>query len=254
MATAINQTKLDLRRALDAVCAHRNAGIEVRHISGQNADLLIHGSPSANPLEVLDQLPGLMLIRRSSDSPEEVGGRYEIGDPRLEEYLRRYAPPHNRVGAVESILIDQRLRVRDIEPRGLSVEGFENWREAAEAGKELQGVGWLVNVFGDRLETTDRELIDIARRVLPPVATDKSQVEPAAAVNHPDHYQSGNGLEAIEVIEAFFHENAFLANTFKYLARAGKKGGETKRLEDLKKARWYLEREIAFHETATKAD
>lgn len=254
MVTAINQTELDLRRALDAVCAHRNAGVEVRHISGQNAELLIHRLPSANPLAFLDQLPGLMLIRGFSDPPEEAVGCYEIGDPRLENYLRRYAPPPTRVEAVESVLIDQRLRVRNIEPRGLSIEGFENGREAAEAGKELQGVGWLVNVFGDRLETADGELIDIARRVLPPVATDKSQEELADAVNHPDHYQSGNGLEAIEVIEAFFHENAFLANTFKYIARAGKKGGEAKRFEDLKKAQWYLEREIAFHETATKTD
>lgn len=68
------------------------------------------------------------------------------------------------------------------------------------------------------------------------------------AVNHPSHYASDGGLEAIEVVEAFFHENAFLANTFKYIARAGKKGGEAKRLEDLRKARWYLEREIKLEE------
>lgn len=67
-------------------------------------------------------------------------------------------------------------------------------------------------------------------------------------VNHPSHYASESGLEAIEVIGAFFHENAFLANTFKYIARAGKKGGEAKRLEDLRKARWYLEREIKREE------
>ena len=68
------------------------------------------------------------------------------------------------------------------------------------------------------------------------------------AVNHPSHYASDSGLEAIEVIEAFFHGNAYLANTFKYIARAGKKGGEAKRLEDLKKARWYLDREIKREE------
>ena len=42
-------------------------------------------------------------------------------------------------------------------------------------------------------------------------------------VNHPPHYQTESGLEAIEVIEAFFSENYLLGTTFKYLARAGKK-------------------------------
>lgn len=64
-------------------------------------------------------------------------------------------------------------------------------------------------------------------------------------VNHPSHYQTESGLEAIDVIEAFFHNNAYLANVFKYIARAGKKGSK---LEDLKKAKVYLEREIALTE------
>lgn len=66
------------------------------------------------------------------------------------------------------------------------------------------------------------------------------------SVNHPSHYQSDSGLEAIDVIEAFFMRNYFLGNVFKYIARAGKKGD---RLEDLKKARWYLDREILRLET-----
>ena len=59
-------------------------------------------------------------------------------------------------------------------------------------------------------------------------------------VNSPSHYQL-NGLEAIEVIEAFFHDNFHLGNAFKYIARAGKKGDY---VEDLEKAAWYLRREI----------
>ena len=59
-------------------------------------------------------------------------------------------------------------------------------------------------------------------------------------VNHPPHYMS-NGMEAINVIEAFFLENAFLANVFKYIARAGRKNDY---LEDLQKAAFYLNREI----------
>lgn len=61
------------------------------------------------------------------------------------------------------------------------------------------------------------------------------------AVNHPSHYKSG-GLEAIDVIEAF--ELGFrLGNTVKYILRAGRKS-EARTVEDLKKARWYLDREI----------
>jgi hypothetical protein len=67
---------------------------------------------------------------------------------------------------------------------------------------------------------------------------------PLETVNHPAHHQSGAGIEAIEVIEAF-GLGFCLGNTVKYILRAGKKGG---RVEDLKKARWYLDREIAAAE------
>ena len=63
-------------------------------------------------------------------------------------------------------------------------------------------------------------------------------------VDHPDHYQSPNGLEAIDVIDSFFHGNFHLGNVFKYIARAGRKGDY---VEDLEKAAWYLQREISRH-------
>lgn len=68
-------------------------------------------------------------------------------------------------------------------------------------------------------------------------------------VNHPSHYQSDSGLEAIDVIEAFFHDNFHLGNVFKYIARAGKKN---RYLEDLEKAAWYLQREINRENTNEK--
>jgi hypothetical protein len=60
-------------------------------------------------------------------------------------------------------------------------------------------------------------------------------------VDHPPHYGGAeNTYEAIKVIEAW--ELGFcLGNVIKYISRAGKKGN---RLEDLKKAQWYLAREI----------
>jgi hypothetical protein len=66
-------------------------------------------------------------------------------------------------------------------------------------------------------------------------------------VEHPPHYKQG-GIETIDVIEAW-QLGFCLGNAIKYISRAGKKdpGAE---LEDLKKARFYLNREIANIEKA----
>lgn len=60
-------------------------------------------------------------------------------------------------------------------------------------------------------------------------------------VHHPSHYGGDTVYEAIKVIEAW-GLNFNTGNAAKYIARAGKKSDY---LEDLKKARWYLDREIA---------
>ena len=60
-------------------------------------------------------------------------------------------------------------------------------------------------------------------------------------VNHPAHYTDGK-IEVIEFIEdkgLNFHRG----NAVKYISRAGKKD-PAKEIEDLKKAVWYLNREI----------
>lgn len=63
-------------------------------------------------------------------------------------------------------------------------------------------------------------------------------------VNHPEHYGGGdNPYEAIKVIEAW-GLGFCLGNAVKYLCRAGKKGSALDEVNDLKKARWYLDREI----------
>jgi hypothetical protein len=60
-------------------------------------------------------------------------------------------------------------------------------------------------------------------------------------INHPEHY--GNGTyEAINVIEAW-NLGFSLANVVKYISRAGRKDPE-REIEDLEKAKWYLERHI----------
>lgn len=64
-------------------------------------------------------------------------------------------------------------------------------------------------------------------------------------VAHPAHYQTSNGLETIDVMEAFTedmagYEAVCTSNVLKYICRWKKKNG----LEDLKKAEWYLKRLI----------
>jgi hypothetical protein len=62
------------------------------------------------------------------------------------------------------------------------------------------------------------------------------------SVEHPQHYQSKSGIEVIDVIEAF-ELNFRLGNAVKYILRSGKKK-TSPGPEDLKKAIWYLNREI----------
>jgi hypothetical protein len=66
-------------------------------------------------------------------------------------------------------------------------------------------------------------------------------------VNHPAHYGGAdNPYEVYKVLEAWgLTGNAYLWNAVKYIARAGKKGAAA---VDLKKARWYLDRQIALLE------
>ena len=65
--------------------------------------------------------------------------------------------------------------------------------------------------------------------------------QPSEAVNHPVHYGGAeSAYEAIKVIEAW-RLGFCLGNVVKYISRAGKKGSK---VEDLKKAQWYLAREI----------
>jgi hypothetical protein len=68
------------------------------------------------------------------------------------------------------------------------------------------------------------------------------------AVEHPPHYTTHpSGIECIQITE---HMNFCRGNAIKYIWRAGSKGGHDEEITDLKKARWYLDREIARLEAA----
>lgn len=67
-------------------------------------------------------------------------------------------------------------------------------------------------------------------------------VENLDSVSHPPHYTEGwsNGAEVIDLTE---HLSFCSGNVVKYVCRAGRKDPD-KHVEDLEKARWYLDREI----------
>lgn len=70
-------------------------------------------------------------------------------------------------------------------------------------------------------------------------------------INHPKHYNSGK-IETYDYIEDQ-GLNYAMGNVIKYVSRAGKKRApgkslDTSAIEDLKKARWYLDKEIARRE------
>ena len=67
-----------------------------------------------------------------------------------------------------------------------------------------------------------------------------------SAIHHPKHYNFGK-IEVIDVIEDW-ELNFSRACIIKYVARASHKGSE---IEDLRKAKWYLEREIGRLETSS---
>jgi hypothetical protein len=80
----------------------------------------------------------------------------------------------------------------------------------------------------------------------PPLLAEKEEelIGMKEMVNHPEHYQSKNGMEVIDVIESY-ELNFNLGNAVKYILRSGKKG---KKSEDLMKAVWYLQRQISKEE------
>lgn len=91
------------------------------------------------------------------------------------------------------------------------------------------------------------------------VTADDAAVAPAEGepVRSPDHYtwlgqslaalglSDAANVESWDVLDAAFPSDPLLWNCGKYLLRQGRKGGEEKRLEDLRKARQYLDRQIS---------
>lgn len=110
-------------------------------------------------------------------------------------------------------------------------------------GPDLYSVPILVENTGMVREVPVKDIRYISRSLC---------VKKQDMVNHPSHYKTKSGIEAIDAIEAFTegltgYEAVETGNVLRYMFRWKKKNG----LEDLKKAQWYLNRLIKNVEKET---
>ena len=111
-------------------------------------------------------------------------------------------------------------------------ECLPKYSKVPKKQKEIEIVMPLANMVAKTLEEPEVKAIELPKN--------------EDVINHPSHYTRGK-IEVIDFIEDQqlpYH----LGNVIKYIARAGYKGDK---LEDLKKARWYLDRyinEVMQHE------
>lgn len=118
---------------------------------------------------------------------------------------------------------------------------------------ELKGLEGVLTHAGKRVatvEVTNANTHYSVGHTAYPDTTNIVKIEPIKeaskeAVEHPAHYGGGdNPYEVIKVAEAWgLDKDAYLFNVLKYIARAGKKDGNTT-LQDLKKGLFYLKRRI----------
>ena len=88
------------------------------------------------------------------------------------------------------------------------------------------------------------DLMSLAGVRIPRISTKKHAKKKKEAVNHPAHYGGDVVYETKKVIREW-GLNFNLGTVVKYISRAGKKD-PNKVIEDLEKARWYLDDEIRF--------
>ena len=128
-------------------------------------------------------------------------------------------------------------------------EGLE-WHEAYNSGRQegyTQAMDEVLKVI-DTYLSIYRESVEINK--IAPATEENVKDDP---VNHPSHYTDGK-IEVISFIEdKGLIEGFCKGNAIKYISRAGKKESaalqiDEKEIQDLKKARWYLDYLIGYYE------
>jgi len=116
-----------------------------------------------------------------------------------------------------------------------------HWQHVATADQLLE---WI----GKKSQSEKQLALDFPRYDPNNTGEEEITFEKEESAINPSHYKSESGLESIDVINAFFKDSFNLGNAFKYMARKGKKLGQTPE-SDLKKAVWYIMEELKDHVT-----
>ena len=111
----------------------------------------------------------------------------------------------------------------------------------AEKCKANKDLSW----YNKEIERIAKEIEKITKEIAGNVAFELGKIESEDNIISPNHYASDKGFEVFDVQEAFIHElkgmsASYWCNIVKYILRFQKKNG----VEDLKKAKYYLEKLI----------
>lgn len=112
--------------------------------------------------------------------------------------------------------------------------------DCCDTSETFAGVKCIVSNFANDIDIIDDQIAESGwtrenGKYLCKACNDKIKAD---VVNHPSHYISESGLESIDVIKAFTsYEDYATGNILKYVMRWRSKNG----VEDLKKARWYID-------------
>lgn len=111
--------------------------------------------------------------------------------------------------------------------------------------QKIDEINTEINKLNDKLKNISESMSDIVRLVLSEGESDSTSTNDN--VNHPSHYETGN-FECIDVMVETQGKEAVMdfciCNAFKYIYRHNNKNG----IEDIKKAKWYLDKYIELAE------
>lgn len=102
-----------------------------------------------------------------------------------------------------------------------------------------------VSDYNKEIERIVKDIAKISKEIAHDLELEFGEIESKDNIKSPKHYVSDNGIEVFDVQEAFIHDlkgmaASYWCNVVKYILRFQNKNG----VEDLKKAKYYLEKLI----------
>jgi hypothetical protein len=187
----------------------------------------------------------------TTDTPKQDKMTVDLSELKVNDYIRLREGAVLCVSKISRAKSGKFLIETDLSLRKGSGDEFGYAFEHRKDGRffnDITVLGDIVEIIPHTSTSTTLPVDEFSetREALLKDMTERAKITADTAIN-PSHYQQG-GIETIDAIEAW-GLNFNLGNAVKYLSRAGKKD-PTKLIEDLKKAVWYISREIKNLEKA----